>query len=104
MPAKKTTSTPSFDATAAFQKVTESFDITTMQTRFFDGLAQGQQATLDGVKSALDAFSKVAPEASFPFADEFQKSAQTGIDFATKFYASQVEFASSLLKVLVPAS
>lgn len=94
-----------FDPAALFASLGEGFDVSVVRDQILDGIKQGNQATLEGVKSVVEAFGKFAPTTPVaPFAADAQKNALAGIEFVAALYAAQTEFATNLVKTLVPGA
>ena len=94
-----------FDPAALFASLGEGFDVTAVRNQILDGVKQGNEATLEGVKSVIEAFGKFAPTTpAMPFAADAQKNALAGIEFVAALYAAQTEFATKLVKTLVPGA
>ena len=104
--ATKTSEKSSFDPSALFASLGEGFDPGAAAEKIIETVKQGNQAALDSVKSVVEGFAKLAPSTTpaAPFVADAQKNALAGIEFFANLYAAQTEFATNLVKVLVPSA
>ena len=103
--ATKTSEKSSFDPSALFASLGEGFDPGAAAEKIIETVKLGNQAALDSVKSVVEGFAKLAPSTpAAPFAADAQKNALAGIEFFANLYAAQTEFATNLVKVLVPSA
>ena len=103
--ATKTSEKSSFDPSALFASLGEGFDPGAAAEKIIETVKQGNQAALDSVKSVVEGFAKLAPSTpAAPFVADAQKNALAGIEFFANLYAAQTEFATNLVKVLVPSA
>ena len=106
--ATKTSENSTFDPSAIFASLSEGFNPGEAAEKIIETVKQGNQAALDSVKSVIEGVAKLAPStspaSSLPFVADAQKNALAGIEFFAKLYAAQTEFATNLVKVLVPSA
>ena len=103
--ATKTSEKSSFDPSALFASLGEGFDPGAAAEKIIETVKQGNQAALDSVKSVVEGFAKLAPSTpAAPLVADAQKNALAGIEFFANLYAAQTEFATNLVKVLVPSA